>query len=93
MLGTSWECHKVREFALRPMGDFLLVLDRLLHYMFFLGFFFGGGGLWLQMTGTFFFCQQLRCGYSFIKLTTHSNFNDHSDYWRYQATSMGRGHC
>ena len=27
MLGTSWECHKVREFALRPMGDFLLVLD------------------------------------------------------------------
>ena len=22
MLGTSWECHKVREFALRPMGDF-----------------------------------------------------------------------
>ena len=28
MLGTSWECHKVREFALRPMGDFLLVLDR-----------------------------------------------------------------
>ena len=29
MLGTSWECHKVREFALRPMGDFLLVLDLL----------------------------------------------------------------
>ena len=29
MLGTSWECHKVREFALRPMGDFLLVLDRM----------------------------------------------------------------
>ena len=29
MLGTSWECHKVREFALRPMGDFLLVLDRI----------------------------------------------------------------
>ena len=28
MLGTSWECHKVREFALRPMGDFLLVLDQ-----------------------------------------------------------------
>ena len=27
MLGTSWECHQVREFALRPMGDFLLVLD------------------------------------------------------------------
>ena len=27
MLGTSWECHKVREFALRPMGDFLPVLD------------------------------------------------------------------
>ena len=27
MLGTSWECHKVGEFALRPMGDFLLVLD------------------------------------------------------------------
>ena len=27
MLGTSWECHKVRDFALRPMGDFLLVLD------------------------------------------------------------------
>ena len=27
MLGTSLECHKVREFALRPMGDFLLVLD------------------------------------------------------------------
>ena len=27
MLGTSWECHKVREFALRPMGDILLVLD------------------------------------------------------------------
>ena len=27
MLGTSWECHKEREFALRPMGDFLLVLD------------------------------------------------------------------
>ena len=26
MLGTSWEFHKVREFALRPMGDFLLVL-------------------------------------------------------------------
>ena len=22
MLGTSWVCHKVREFALRPMGDF-----------------------------------------------------------------------
>ena len=22
MLGTSWECHKVREFALRFMGDF-----------------------------------------------------------------------
>ena len=22
MLGSSWECHKVREFALRPMGDF-----------------------------------------------------------------------
>ena len=21
MLGTRWECHKVREFALRPMGD------------------------------------------------------------------------
>ena len=30
MLGTSWECHKVREFALRPMGDILLVLDRML---------------------------------------------------------------
>ena len=30
MLGTSWECHKVREFALRPMGDFLLVLDHIL---------------------------------------------------------------
>ena len=29
MLGTSWECHKVREIALRPMGDFLLVLDLL----------------------------------------------------------------
>ena len=29
MLGTSWECHKVREFALRPMGDFLLVLDHI----------------------------------------------------------------
>ena len=29
MLGTSWECHKVREFALRPMGDFLLVLDHM----------------------------------------------------------------
>ena len=29
MLGTSWECHKVREFALRPMGDFLLVLDQI----------------------------------------------------------------
>ena len=28
MLGTSWECHKVREFALQPMGDFLLVLDQ-----------------------------------------------------------------
>ena len=27
MLGTSWECHKVREFALRPMGNFLPVLD------------------------------------------------------------------
>ena len=27
MLGTSWECHKVREFALQPMGDFLPVLD------------------------------------------------------------------
>ena len=27
MLGTSWECHKVREFALWPMGDFLPVLD------------------------------------------------------------------
>ena len=27
MLGTSWECHKVKEFALRPMGDFLPVLD------------------------------------------------------------------
>ena len=27
MLGTSWECHKVREFALRPMGGFLPVLD------------------------------------------------------------------
>ena len=35
MLGTSWECHKVREFALRPMGDFLLVLDHspFLHYL------------------------------------------------------------
>ena len=31
MLGTSWECHKVREFALRPMGDFLLVLDLMAH--------------------------------------------------------------
>ena len=31
MLGTSWECHKVREFALRPMGDFLLVLDQMVH--------------------------------------------------------------
>ena len=31
MLGTSWECHKVREFALRPMGDFLLVLDLTVH--------------------------------------------------------------
>ena len=30
MLGTSWECHKVREFALRPMGDFLLVLDQII---------------------------------------------------------------
>ena len=29
MLGTSWECHKVRDFALRPMGDFLPVLDHL----------------------------------------------------------------
>ena len=29
MLGTSWECHKVREFTLRPMGDFLPVLDRM----------------------------------------------------------------
>ena len=29
MLGTSWGCHKVREFALRPMGDFLLVLDHM----------------------------------------------------------------
>ena len=28
MLDTSWECHKVREFALRPMGDCLLMLDR-----------------------------------------------------------------
>ena len=28
MLGSSWECHKVREFALRPMGEFLLVLIR-----------------------------------------------------------------
>ena len=28
MLGTSCECHKVREFALGPMGDFLLVLDQ-----------------------------------------------------------------
>ena len=26
---TSWECHKGREFALRPVGDFLLVLDRM----------------------------------------------------------------
>ena len=36
MLGTSWECHKVREFALRPMGDFLPVLDQNqngLHYV------------------------------------------------------------
>ena len=31
MLGTSWECHKVREFALRPIGDFLLVLDHHAH--------------------------------------------------------------
>ena len=31
MLDTSWECHKVREFALRPMGDFLLVLDLRTH--------------------------------------------------------------
>ena len=29
MLGTSWECHKVREFALRPMGDFSPVLDHM----------------------------------------------------------------
>ena len=29
MLGIGWECHKVREFALRPMGDFLLVLDHM----------------------------------------------------------------
>ena len=33
MLGTSWECHKVREFALRPMGDFLLVLDLMGSYL------------------------------------------------------------
>ena len=32
MLGTSWECHKVREFALRPVGDFLLVLDHMVRY-------------------------------------------------------------
>ena len=31
MLGTSWECHKVREFALRPMGDFLPVLDHIFY--------------------------------------------------------------
>ena len=31
MLGTSWECHKVREFALRLMGDFLPVLDQTTH--------------------------------------------------------------
>ena len=36
MLGTSWECHKVREFALRPMGDFLLVLDHI-KYVYFIG--------------------------------------------------------
>ena len=35
MLGTSWECHKVREFALRPMGDFLLVLDLVVSYFRF----------------------------------------------------------
>ena len=41
MLGTSWECHKVREFALRPMGDFLLVLDRLgyIHHFCIIGWF------------------------------------------------------
>ena len=33
MLGTSWECHKVREFALRPIGDFLLVLDHKVEYV------------------------------------------------------------
>ena len=35
MLGTSWECHKVRELALRPMGDFLLVLDLTMRHIKF----------------------------------------------------------